>query len=87
MMAMRKGGHDAVDSALSDDDTLRVQGAIVSFVAAHGDGRLTIPFVVGSLAAELAESVSGTVIERAVRDLVGAGILRCEGGLLKAADD
>jgi hypothetical protein len=85
MKGTGKRERDGAGSAISVDETLRVQGAIVSFVAAHEDGHLTITLVVGSLAAELGEGTSRTAIEAAVRDLVGAGILRCENGLLKAA--
>jgi hypothetical protein len=42
--------------------------------------------LVHRLAPELGEDELGTAIEMAVRDLVSARILRCEGSIVKAAD-
>jgi len=85
MKVMRKREDDVDASAPSADAVLRAQAAVLSFVAAHEGGNLTIPFVARSLTPEMGEGCSETAIEIAVRDLVAAGILGCEGGILKAA--
>jgi hypothetical protein len=62
-------------------DDLTVESLVLSYVMTERNPRLTIPRLVWELAGEL-EDEDGA-IERAVRELVRARLLRCEGGFLR----
>ena len=72
-------------AAGSSYEDLRVESAVLSYVAAHGGDELTIPQLVRDLIPELGEEETGTALERAIRELVRARILCCEGGFVRAA--
>lgn len=52
----------------------------------HPETHLTIPGLVGEILAGCADFSPGGEFERAVRDLVCAGSLRCEGGRVFPSD-
>ncbi len=61
----------------------KVEWVVLSFlVDEHPDHQLTIPEVSLALNATDADFSSEDAIERAIRELVGAGLLHCEGGFV-----
>lgn len=69
-------------STPAEEDT-RVERAVLSFlVAKHPDHQLTIPEVSRALNTGAADFESRDAVEPAIRELVGAGLLHCEGGFV-----
>jgi hypothetical protein len=61
----------------------KVEWAVLSFlVAEHPDHQLTIPEVSRALNASAVDFSSEDAVERAIRELVGAGLLHCECGFV-----
>jgi hypothetical protein len=65
------------DTPLPESEDARVQRAVLALVFAAHPERRTIP----DLAREIDQ---GDAVERAVRDLVGVGLLECQGISLRA---
>ncbi len=58
-----------------NEEAARVERALLAFLLAEHPTRLTIC----ELARELSPDSESSAVERAVRDLVGVGLLRCQG--------
>lgn len=69
-----------VDSTLALDD--RDQAAVLAYVLALHPAQLTIPDLVREVTAGATEFRENDRMERAIRDLTGAGLLNCPGGLV-----
>jgi hypothetical protein len=64
-----------------DIQDAKVERAALAFLIDRHPDRLTIPQVSRAMNAKPGGgSESGDAVERAVRELVGAGLLRCQGG-------
>lgn len=64
-------------------EDLRIESAVLSYVASRVGDHPTIPQVVRELESELEEE-TGAAIERAIRELVRGRFLRCEGAAIEA---
>ena len=76
----RGAGDEAVCSTHAEDE--RDQAAVLTQVLALHPAQLTIPDLVREVTAGAAEFEGGDRIERAIRDVTGAGLLHCPGGLV-----
>lgn len=65
------------DSVAEDTKTERV---VLAFLIEEHPTQLTIPELSLALNTDPGVFESGDAVERAVRELVGAGLLRCQGG-------
>jgi hypothetical protein len=66
-----------------ENDDMKVQWAVLSFlVDEYPDHQLTIPEVSLAINAGPAAFGSEDAVERAIRELVGAGLLHCQGGFV-----
>lgn len=68
-------GDEPRDSAGVPDEDAMVERAVLALVLSFHPATLTIY----ELARELSKGPEDDAVERAVRDLVGAGLLRCDG--------
>lgn len=69
------------DRALPADEDARTEHAVLSFLIAEHPAQLTIAEL--SLALNDRDNFArGDAVERAVRELVGAGLLHCQGGFV-----
>jgi hypothetical protein len=68
------------DLPTPSDEDRKVERAVLSFMLDEHPNRLTFPEVSWALNAGTADFASEDAVERAVRELVGAGLLRHEGG-------
>jgi len=59
------------------------QRVVLSFVLDEHPATLTIPEVCRALYAHPGDFASDDAVERAIRDLDGAGLLSCEGGVVR----
>ena len=59
------------------------QRVVLSFVLDEHPAALTIPEVCRALYAHPGDFASDDAVERAIRDLDGAGLLSCEGGVVR----
>jgi hypothetical protein len=79
---------DPTDQGVPDPSTpvnedSKVESAVLSFLLEeHPDHQLTIPEVSLALNAGSADFGSEDAVERAIRELVGAGLLHCQGGFV-----
>jgi hypothetical protein len=65
------------------DEDSKVESAVLSFLLdEHPDHQLTIPEVSLALNAGAADFGSEDAVERAIRELVGAGLLHCQRGFV-----
>ncbi len=66
-----------------ENDDRQVQWAVLSFLLGeYPDHQLTIPEVSRAMNAGLADFRREDAIERAIRELVGAGLLHCQCGFV-----
>jgi len=77
---LRAADAEVVRSTQAEDE--RDQAAVLTHVLALHPAQLTIPDLVREVMAGAAEFEGGDRIERAIRDLTGAGLLHCPGGLV-----
>jgi hypothetical protein len=69
------------DPVPTSTETANTERAALAFVLDEHPNRLTIPEVSLAMNARPGGGFeSGDAVERAIRELVGAGLLRCEGG-------
>ena len=64
------------------DEDRKVQAAVLAFLIDEDPTRFTIPELSRALNAGPAEFEAEDAVERAVRELVGAGLLHCCGGFV-----
>ena len=78
---------------MQDDDTqrrelspaeqdARTEGALLALVLAEHPTQLTVFDLTRELCESPEDFAEGDAVERAVRDLVGAGLLHCQGGFV-----
>jgi hypothetical protein len=60
----------------------RNQGVVLSFLLDEHPAQLTIPEVAQALYAYPGDFEENDAVERAIRDLVGAGLLQCQGAFV-----
>jgi hypothetical protein len=60
----------------------RNQGIVLSFLLDEHPAQLTIPEVARELYAHPSDFDENDAVERAIRDLVGAGLLQCHGAFV-----
>jgi hypothetical protein len=65
------------------DRDLRDQHVVLTFVLDEHPELLTIPELCRALYAHPGDFVSNDAVERAIRDLDGAGLLSCAGGVVR----
>jgi hypothetical protein len=72
------------DRALSDPaaEDAKAERAVLAFLLDEHPAQLTIPELSLALNAHPGSFESEDAVERAVRELVGAGLLRCQGGFV-----
>lgn len=71
------------DPVLPGAEDAKVESAVLAFLLSeHPDHQLTIPEVSRALNARPGDFGSEDAIERAIRELVGAGLLHCRGGFV-----
>ncbi|HZK15234.1 MAG TPA: hypothetical protein VFC52_01430 [Solirubrobacterales bacterium] len=75
------GGHSQRPQDHAQD--IRDQAVVLTFVLALNPDHLTIPQVARSLNGEESPFERADAVERAVRDLVGVGLIQIDGGLVK----
>ena len=76
------GSAERVTPIPSNDDR-KVEWAVLSFLLdEHPDHQLTISEVSRALNASAADFGTEDAVERAIRELVGAGLLHCERGFV-----
>jgi len=63
-------------------ETRQAERAVLSFLINEHPSRLTIPEVARTFYAHPSDFKKSDVVERAIRELVGAGLLHCEGAFL-----
>jgi len=69
------------DPSIPKDEDRKVERTVLSFLLdAHPDQQLTIPEVSREMNAGEADFATNDAVERAIRDLDGAGLLHCRGG-------
>jgi hypothetical protein len=73
---MDRGAVGLPDFAAQDAEDQRV---VLAFVLEEHPAQLTIPEVAQALYAHPGDSKSDDAVERAIRDLVGGGLLHCNG--------
>lgn len=69
-----------LDSFLTQE--ARNQGVVLSFLLEEHPAQLTIPEVAQALYAHPADFDENDAVERAIRDLVGGGLLQCHGAFV-----
>jgi hypothetical protein len=71
------------DPSTPIDEDSKVESAVLSFLLdEHPDHQLTIPEVSRAMNAGEADFGSEDGVERAIRELVGAGLLHCQRGFV-----
>ncbi len=75
---------DTTDCCASDltpyaAEQLQAERAVLTFLLDEHPAQITIPELCRALYAHPGDFESNDVVERAVRDLVGCGLLNCEG--------
>lgn len=70
------------DLAVPAAEDRKVQSAVLEFLIGEGPDRFTIPELSRAMNAGPADFGAEDAIERAVRELVGAGLLHCCGGFV-----
>lgn len=80
-----KNPTDCAERDLCDCPTgdARDQRVVLAFVLDEHPDQLTIPEVCRALYAHPGDFASDDAVERAIRDLDGAGLLSCEGGIVR----
>jgi hypothetical protein len=74
-------GADGCDSP-SEAEDVRDQGVVLIHVLTRHPTLLTIPDLVREITSGSEDFDEGDNVERAIRDLVGYGLLHCPGGLV-----
>ena len=76
---------DCAERDLSDhlDQDVRDQRVVLAFVLDEHPDQLTIPELCRALYAHPGDFASDDAVERAIRDLDGAGLLSCAGGIVR----
>lgn len=69
-----------LDPPCSADADRQVEAVVLAFLVDEHPAHLTIPEVSLALNAGAADFASEDAVERAIRELVGAGLLRSQGG-------
>ncbi|HKI85380.1 MAG TPA: hypothetical protein VKA53_01420 [Thermoanaerobaculia bacterium] len=64
-----------------DPKDKKVERAVLAFLVFHHPERLTIPELSRALSRENSDLESDDAVERAVRELVGVGLLECQAGV------
>lgn len=80
MQANRNGGRSQRPQDHAQD--IRDQAVVLTFVLALNPDHLTIPQVADSLNGEESPFERPDAVERAVRDLVGVGLIQIDGGVV-----
>lgn len=70
------------DPACPNNEDAKVERAVLAFLLDEHPNRLTLPEVAWALNPRDEEFASGDAAERAVRELVGAGLLHCAEGFV-----
>jgi hypothetical protein len=70
------------DPSIPADADRKVEWAVLGYLLDADPDRFTIPEVSGAMNAGETDFGSEDAIERAVRQLVGAGLLHCSGGFV-----
>jgi hypothetical protein len=81
MHGKSNGGHAQRPQNHAQD--IRDQAVVLTFVLALNPERLTIPDLARSLNGESSGFTRPDAVERAVRDLVGVGLVLIDGGLVQ----
>ena len=81
-MAVSNTTHDKRDLAYPAAEDRKVQAAVLGFLFDADPDRLTIPELSREMNAGPADFETEDAVERAVRELVGAGLLHCKAGLI-----
>jgi len=68
--------------ASNETDDLRDQRVVLTYVLAIHPAHLRVPEIVREITAGSEEFSEGDGVERAIRDLTGAGLLCCPGGVV-----
>lgn len=63
-------------------ETRQAERAVLSFLIDEHPSQLTIPEVARTFYAHPSDFNKSDVVERAIRELVGVGLLHCEGGFV-----
>jgi hypothetical protein len=63
-------------------ETRQAERAVLTFLIDEHPSQLTIPEIARTFYAPPADFQKSDVVERAIRELVGAGLLHCEGAFL-----
>lgn len=63
-------------------ETRQAERSVLSFLVDEHPSQLTIPEIARTFYAPPADFQKSDVVERAIRELVGAGLLHCEGAFL-----
>jgi hypothetical protein len=71
--------HDLVPYAA---ETRQAERVVLSFLLGEHPAQLTIPEIARTLYAHPGDFETNDVVERAIRELVGAGLLHCEGAFV-----
>ena len=74
-------GADGCDSPTEAED-VRDQGVVLIHVLTRHPALLMVPELVREVTAGSEEFAEGDNVERAIRDLVGYGLLHCPGGMV-----
>jgi hypothetical protein len=70
------------DPSAPKDADRAVEQAVLSFLLDEHPDQLTIPEVARALNPKPADFGSEDAVERSIRELVGAGLLHCQGGFV-----
>jgi hypothetical protein len=83
MLPMHHKANGARSRRAAQSQDIRDEAIVLTFVLALNSEHLTIIDLARSLNADPQDFTRPDAVERAVRDLVGAGLLEIDGGLVK----
>jgi hypothetical protein len=72
-----------LDSASPAEADRKTEAAVLAFLLDEHPNRLTVPEISWAMNPRGPEFAEGDAVERAVRELVGAGLLQHEGGYVQ----
>ncbi len=75
-------GHGPLDPASPAAEDRRTESAVLAFLLTEYPSKLTVPELSLALNTDPGAFSSADAVERAVRELVGAGLLHCQGGFV-----